>query len=133
MLVLPLDQRKELAIALFVTYRHRQKMGILDAAQEAASVTGFNERTVRRFWDEWSSNGGCFMESSQGKYDCHQTLLDDEDFRGRALAWINMNAVKEGQGNMTARSLICQVCQRGALAQHLPSAWFSQEYFCPYS
>ena len=40
-MVQPLEQRKQLAITFFVTYRRRQKMSILDAAQEAASVTGF--------------------------------------------------------------------------------------------
>ena len=48
----PLKQRNQLAITFFVTYRRRQKMSILDAAQEAASVTGFGERTIRRYWNE---------------------------------------------------------------------------------
>ena len=51
-MVQPLEQRKQLAITSFVTYRRRQKMSILDAAQEAASVTGFGERTIRRYWNE---------------------------------------------------------------------------------
>ena len=46
-MVQPLEQRKQLAITLFVAYRRRQMMSILDAAQEAASVTGFGERTIR--------------------------------------------------------------------------------------
>ena len=47
-MVQPLEQRKQLAITLFVAYRRRQ-MSILDAAQEAAFVTGFGERTIRRY------------------------------------------------------------------------------------
>ena len=46
-MVQPLEQRKQLAITLFVAYRRRKKMSISDAAQEAASVTGFGERTIR--------------------------------------------------------------------------------------
>ena len=45
-MVLPLDERKQLAVALFVTYRRRQGIGVTQAAQEAGSVSGFNERTV---------------------------------------------------------------------------------------
>ena len=49
-MVQPFEKRKLLAITLFVAYRRRQKMIILDAAQEAASVTGFGKRTIRRYW-----------------------------------------------------------------------------------
>ena len=45
-MVLPLDECKQLAVALFVTYRHWQGMGVTQAAQEAGSVSGFYERTV---------------------------------------------------------------------------------------
>ena len=45
-MVLPLDARKQLAVAWFVTYRRRQGTGVTQAAQEAGSVSGFNERTV---------------------------------------------------------------------------------------
>lgn len=38
--------RKMLAVCLFTTFQKRQKMSVMDAAQEAASITGFNERTV---------------------------------------------------------------------------------------
>ena len=37
---------KMLAVCLFTTFQKRQKMSIMDAAQEAASITGFNEKTV---------------------------------------------------------------------------------------
>ena len=64
-MVLPVEQRKELAVTLFVGYRRRQKMGVLDAAKEAASATGFAERTVRRYWKEWceNGNGGSFVRT----------------------------------------------------------------------
>ena len=77
-MVLPVEQRKELAVTLFVGYRRRQKMGVLDAAKEAASATGFAERTVRRYWKEWCENGGSFEDNEQGR--CHrQSILDDEE------------------------------------------------------
>ena len=48
MMVRPVEeQRKELAVTLFVGYRRRQKMGVMDAAKEEASATGFTERIVR--------------------------------------------------------------------------------------
>ena len=107
-LVLPIQQRKELAVALFVSYRRRQKMGVMDAAQEAASMTGLGERTVRRFWKEWSDNGGSFDESEQGKFR-RPKILDDDECRERAVEWIRLNSVKEGEANMTARSFACFV------------------------
>jgi len=100
--VLPVDQRRELAVTLFVTFRRRHKMGIMDAAQEAASVTGFNERTVRRLWKEWSENDCSFDEKKQGQH-LRPMILDDEECRERALQWIRAKSVKEGQQNMTAR------------------------------
>ena len=77
--VLPLDKRKQLAVALFVTYRRRQGMVVTQAAQAAGSVSGFNERTVRRYWKEWCDNSGSFDDSVQGK--CQwDTIVADEQF-----------------------------------------------------
>ena len=100
----PLQQRKELAVALFLTYGRRQQMGVLDAAQEAASVTGFSDRTVRRYWKEWSENEGSFEESEQGKHPRLTLLSEDEECRSRALTWIRTNAIRQGESNLTARA-----------------------------
>ena len=82
-MVRPSDERKQLAVALFVTYRRRQGMGVTQAAQEAGSVSGFNERTVRRYWKEWCNNGGSFDDSVQGKYQ-RDTIVADEELRRQA-------------------------------------------------
>jgi len=41
----------------------------MDAAQEAASITGFNEKTVRLYRKEFFEQKGNFKESRQGKYE----------------------------------------------------------------
>ena len=102
-MVRPSDERKQLAVALFVTYRHQQGMGVTQAAQEAGSVSGFNECTVRRYWKEWCNNCGSFDDSVQGKYQ-RDTIFAVEELRRQALTWIRLNAVEDGQSNMTARS-----------------------------
>ena len=98
-------------MALLVTYRRRQKMCVLDAAQEAASVNGFSERTVRRYWKEWSRNvnEGSFDDCNQEKHQRHTLLSEDEECRSRALAWVRTNAIREGQGNLTARAFASSV------------------------
>lgn len=68
LIVLPLDQRKDLTLVLFVTFRRRHKMGVMDAATEAGSVTDFGERTFHRYWKVGSENGGSFDEKQLGEF-----------------------------------------------------------------
>ena len=51
-----------------MSFQKRHKMSIMDAAQEAASITGFNERTVRAYAKEFNDNNCSFKETRQGKY-----------------------------------------------------------------
>lgn len=66
---LPSLQRKTLAVLLMHSFRTRQKMSITDAAREAGSISGYNERTVRKYSKQFFENRGKFPESRQGKYD----------------------------------------------------------------
>ena len=41
-------------------------MSIMDAAQEVASITDFNVRTVRAYAKEFNDNNSSFKETRQG-------------------------------------------------------------------
>lgn len=60
------------------SFRVRQKMTVKDAAQEAGSIAGFNEKTVRQYQADFYKNGGKFSEAKQGKCKRHW-LLNDEN------------------------------------------------------
>lgn len=42
---LPRDVRRMMAVILMESFKKRQKMRVVDAAREAGSITGYNERT----------------------------------------------------------------------------------------
>ena len=65
---LTLADRKMLSVLLFDSFRERQKMSVKEAAQESASIAGFNEKTVRRYRKEFYENKGKFKETKQGNY-----------------------------------------------------------------
>ena len=91
--------RKMLAVALLHTFRTRQGMLVMDAAKEAASFTGFNEKTVRTYCKQFTECRGEFEDSKQGKYERY-CLLNEE--RLDAAMWARENAYRKGEPNMTA-------------------------------
>ena len=115
-LSLPLIQRKTLAVLLMQTFQVRQKMPIADAAQEAASISGFNERTVHRYRKEFFENKGRFPESRQGKHE-RQCLFNDETLRLKAAMWLRENSYGKGEGNATAQSF-CEWVNNHLLPSH---------------
>ena len=46
MVTLRLEQRRMLGVILMESFKQRQGMNVKDAAQEAGSIVGFNEKTV---------------------------------------------------------------------------------------
>ena len=60
MLGLKTVDRKMLATCLFMSFQKRHKMSVMDAAQEAASINSFNERTVRAYAKEFNDNNCSF-------------------------------------------------------------------------
>ena len=58
--------RKMLAVALLHTFRTRQGMLVMDAAKEAASFTGFNEKTVRTYSKQFTECRGSLRTASRG-------------------------------------------------------------------
>ena len=80
---LPALNRKTLAVFLIESFRNRQKMNVMDAAKEAASITSYNEKMVRQYCKEFFTQKGKFKEGKQGKYKRH-CLLNDENLRLKA-------------------------------------------------
>lgn len=105
-LSLPLNGRKMLAVMLMETVQKRFHVKSTAAALEAAWITGFNEKTVRKYRKEFFENRGRFKDEARGKYK-RFCLFNDESLRLQASMWIRENAVKKGAPNLVARSF-CQ-------------------------
>ena len=69
--------RKTLSVSLMHYFQTRQKLNVKDSALEAAYFTGFNEKTIRTYRDDFFKNGGKFSDSKQGKYK-RWCLFNDE-------------------------------------------------------
>lgn len=52
-------------VELMHSFKVRQKMNVKDAAQEAGSIAGFNEKTVRQYQADFYKNGGKKMGEIQ--------------------------------------------------------------------
>lgn len=94
-------------------------MNMKDAAQEAGSIAGFNEKTVRQYRSDFYKNGGKFSETKQGKYKRHW-LLNDENLRLEASMWVRENSYKKGDPNMTAQAFCQWVNDHLLPSQDLP-------------
>ena len=92
------------------------------AALEAAYITGFNEKTIRTYKNDYLKNKGCFSESSNGKYK-PVSLLNDETLRLDASMWVRENAHKKGAPNMTAASFCSWVNNTLLQSVTLPPAY----------
>jgi hypothetical protein len=103
MLSLRLDQRKMLSVILMETFKSRIKMNAKDAATEAGSVVGFNEKTVRRYRNDFFENKGEFTIQQQGKYERH-CVYHDEALNHKAAEWVREHAFVKGEPNMTSQS-----------------------------
>lgn len=64
-------------------------------------MLGMNEKTVRRWRYDWISNQGSFSDSTKGKYERY-VVIDDEEYRDKAVKWIRENVSVKGKPNMTA-------------------------------
>ena len=66
-----------------------------------------NERTIRRWVDDFVSNGGEFSESHQGHYVRNNTLMSNEELCEGAREYVQENAAPQGRPNLTAGAF-CQ-------------------------
>ena len=100
-LSLPIDDRHMLAVLLMESFRTRQKMRVVDAAREAGSIVGYNDKTVRALKKQFFENQGELKERKQGKYE-RVIVSHDEEVNKRAAEWVRANAFVKGRPNMTA-------------------------------
>ena len=118
-LSLPLEQRRLLGVILMESFKSRQKMNVKDAAREAGSIIGFNEKTIRRHRNDFFSNKGKLTLSRQGKYERH-CVYHDEDLNRKAREWVRENAFKKGAPNMNAAAFCEFVNNKLLPSSHLP-------------
>ena len=103
LVTLPKENMKMMAMMLYDSYIERFGLLQTKAAAEVALLLGINEKTVRRWRYDWIDNKGSFSESSKGKYKRY-IVIDDEEYRDKALKWIRDNASAKRKPNMTATS-----------------------------
>ena len=92
---------KILALILMDTFRARFGLTDVAAASEAGLVVGYSERSIRTWRKKFHENEGEFDESLKGKHS-RPYVLDDENCRKKALAWLHGRAYEKDQPNMTA-------------------------------
>ena len=82
-------------------------------------ISGFGERTVRRYRKEFFDNKFQFKESQQGKHE-RLLVLSNENLRKDACEWVRENAFRKGKPNMTASSFCEYVNSTLLPGHHLP-------------
>ena len=92
---------KMLSIMLWETFVERFGLTKTSAAKESALCLGVNEKTIRIWRKDFLTQLGDFSESKQGRHS-HPFILDDENLRHTAAAWVRNNSSCKGQPNMTA-------------------------------
>ena len=98
---LPRDDLQLLLYARLPTVFGVQKT---DTAVVVGKVLDKSERTIRRWVDDFVSNGGEFSDSRQGHYIRINTLMTNEDLCERARVYVRENAAQRGRPNLTASS-----------------------------
>ena len=122
-LCLPLDDRRMLAVLLTESFKTRQKMGVVDAARDAArdagSIVGYSDQTVRDLRKQYWDNEGMLDERRQGKYD-RMMVYKDEQLNKKAVERERENDFKKGEPNMTAQSFCVWLNEHLLPSSHLP-------------
>ena len=93
---------KMMALMLHDNYVTRFGLTKTAAAAEVGLLLGYNEKTVRLWRKDFIVNKGEFSESQHGKYASY-IVLDDEEYRDKALAWARANTYSKGTPSMTAK------------------------------
>ena len=98
---LPRDNLQQMALLLYTRLPAIFGLKKTDTAAAVSEVLQKNERTVRRWVDDFASNRGEFSESQQGHY-ARITLMSNEEICERARVYVRENAVPKGRPNLTA-------------------------------
>ena len=78
-----------------------------DTAAAVGDILQKNERTIRRWIDDFASNEGEFSDSQQGHYTRSTTLMSNDGLCEKARVYIRENAAPKGRPNLTAAAF-CQ-------------------------
>ena len=101
---LPRDDLQHMALLLYGRLPTIFGLSKIDTAAVVGEVLHKNERTIRRWVDDFVSNGGEFSESQQGHYVRNNTLMS---LCERARDYVRENAAPRGRPNLTAGAF-CQ-------------------------
>ena len=116
------EDAQMMAMMMYDNYITRFGLLQTKAAEEGALLLGTNEKTIRRWRSDWIANSGSFSQSSRGKYERY-VVVDEEEYRDKALKWIRENASSKGKPNLTA-TMFCSWVNAELLPhvrQHHPS------------
>ena len=78
-----------------------------DAAAVVSEILCKNERTIRRWVDDFVANDGEFSDSQQGHYQRSNSLMTNEGVCEKARVYVRENSAPRGRPNLTASSF-CQ-------------------------
>ena len=105
-----------LSFILMEHFKNRLNLNVKQAATEAGSVVGFNEKTVRRYHNDFFENQGDFSVQLQGKYERH-CVHHDEALNRKVGS--RTRFCSGGGPNMTAQSF-CDLVNNSLLpSSHL--------------
>ena len=110
------EMQKAFVIQVFITSILTWKLGILDAIQKAADVSGFSVWSVRKWvsgflqsiegvpLDDIDDETVTLLLSSERGKTCKNpgSLINDEEFRLKAREFVRSHAYKRGEPNLTA-------------------------------
>ena len=104
---LPREDLQHMALLLYTRLPTIFGLKKTDTATAVGEILQKNERTIRRWADDFASNSGEFSDSQQGHYTRNNTLMSNEEISERARVYIRENAAPKGRPNLTATAF-CQ-------------------------
>ena len=104
---LPRDDLQHMALLLYGRLPTIFGLSKTDTAAVVGEILHKNERKIRRWVEDFMSNGGEFSESQQGHYVRNNTLMSNEELCERAREYVRENAAPRGRPNLTSGAF-CQ-------------------------
>jgi transposase len=125
--LLPLNDQKAVAVKTCLTLQ-RYGMKLEESASYAASVTGYSERTVREWRNDFFMNEGVhFTASKRGKHSKVETPFDDPVLCKQAKEWVAAHAVVKGEAPMSVFDF-AEYCNKELL-----TPWLAERDHAPFS
>lgn len=93
--------KQKVTMIVYDNYIQRFGLTKTGAAEETGKLFGVNEKTIRRWRNEFLSNSGEFDEDWRGRHDRYHVMMD-EQYRDIALEWVRQHASVKGTANMTS-------------------------------